>query len=72
MCHPKGKVSGPTRIYTSPILVSNRVWFPKVRKRMNLMLSIRFQMNKNEIEICEFEMHLKNYFLCALIQEMMT
>ena len=21
-----------------------------------------FQMNKNEIEICEFEMHLKNLF----------
>ena len=29
----------------------------------------RFQMPnvKNEIEICEVEMHLKSYFVCALI-----
>ena len=31
-----------------------------------------FQMNKNEIEICKFEMHLKNFFVCALIQVIMT
>ena len=28
-------------------------------------LSFQFQMNKNEVEICEFEMHLKKIF-CAL------
>ena len=26
-------------------------------------------MNKNKVEICKFEMHLKNFFVCALIQE---
>ena len=26
-----------------------------------------FQMNKKEIEICEFEMHLEKFFVCALI-----
>ena len=25
-------------------------------------LSFQFQMNENEIEICEFEMHLENFF----------
>ena len=34
---------------------------------MNLLLSFQFQINKNEIEICELEMHLKNDFVCALI-----
>ena len=31
------------------------------------MVSFQFQMNKNEIEICEFQMHLKKSFVCALI-----
>ena len=35
-------------------------------------LLFQFQVNKNEIETCEFEMHLKNFFVCAPIQEMMT
>ena len=30
-------------------------------------LSFQFQMNKEEIEICEIEMHLKKLFVCALI-----
>ena len=30
-------------------------------------LSFQFQVTKNEIEICEFEMHLKNFFVCVLI-----
>ena len=30
-------------------------------------LSFQFQMNKNEVEICEFEMYLKKIFVCALI-----
>ena len=29
-------------------------------------LSFQFQMNKNEIEICEFEMHLENFFVSTL------
>ena len=29
-------------------------------------------MNKKEIEIGEFEMHLKKFFVCALIQVIMT
>ena len=27
-------------------------------------LSFHFQMNKNEIEMCEFEMHLENFLFC--------
>ena len=34
---------------------------------MNVVISFQFHMNKNEIEICEFEMHLKNFFVCAII-----
>ena len=30
-------------------------------------LSFQFQMSKKEREICEFEMDLKNFFVCALI-----
>ena len=29
-------------------------------------LSFQFQMNKNEIEMCEFEMHLENFSVSAL------
>ena len=29
-------------------------------------LSLQFQMNKNEIEMFEFEMHLENFFVSAL------
>ena len=29
-------------------------------------------MNKNKIEIYKFEMHLKNFFVCALIQVIIT
>ena len=27
-------------------------------------LSFQFQMNKNEIEMCEFEMYLENFLFC--------
>ena len=30
-------------------------------------LSFQFKMNKKEIEICQIEMHLKKFFVCALI-----
>ena len=29
-------------------------------------------MSKKEREICEFEMDLKNFFVCALIEVMIT
>ena len=32
-----------------------------------MYLSFQFQMSKKEREICEFEMDLKNLFVCALI-----
>ena len=32
----------------------------------------QIQMNKKEIEIYKHEMHLKKFFVCALIQAMMT
>ena len=37
-----------------------------------MYLLFQFQMKKNEMEICEFEMHLKRFFVCALIQVIMT
>ena len=33
---------------------------------MNVFI-VKFQMSKKEREICEFEMDLKNFFVCALI-----
>ena len=30
-------------------------------------LSFQFQMNRKELEISEFKMHLKKFFVCALI-----
>ena len=38
-------------------------------ERMNVFIVScdQFQMNKNETGICEFEMHLKKFFVCALI-----
>ena len=52
---------------TLPILVWNRVWFSREqRERTWTYLSFQFQMNKNEIEMCEFEMHLENFFFSAL------
>ena len=35
-------------------------------------LSFQFQMNKNEVEIYEFEMHSKNFFVCTLNLSTMT
>ena len=32
-----------------------------------MYLSFQFQMSKKEREICEYEMYLKNLFVCALI-----
>ena len=36
-------------------------------ERIFIVSCDQFQMNKNEIGICEFEMHLKKFFVCALI-----
>ena len=36
------------------------------RELRETYLSFQFQMNKNEIEMCEFEMHLENFFVSAL------
>ena len=32
-----------------------------------MYLSFQFQMSKKEREVCEFEMGLNNFFVCALI-----
>ena len=32
-------------------------------------VSFQFQMNEKEREICEFEMDLNNFFVCALIEQ---
>ena len=44
-----------------------RVWFPKERRIVWMYLSFQFQIRKKEREICEFEMNLKNCFVCAVI-----
>ena len=48
---------------------SNRVWFLReLRECMNVFsLSFQFQMSKKEREIWEFEMDLRNFFVCTLI-----
>ena len=69
MYRPKGRVFGPFwSENTLPILVWNWVWFFEgtTGAYMNGRLSFQFQMNKNEIEMCEFEMHLENFFVSAL------
>ena len=35
--------------------------------QLRTFLSFQFQMSKKEREICEFEMALKNFFVCTLI-----
>ena len=54
-------------VYTLPILVWNRVWFSRELRSVWTYLSFQFQMSKKEREICEFEMDLKNFFVCTLI-----
>ena len=64
MYRPKGRVFGPFwSENTLPILVWNRVWFSRDEW---INLSFQFQMNKNEIETCKFEMHLENFFVYTL------
>ena len=44
------------------------VWFFGGTTRVyERYLSFQFQMNNKEREICEFEMDLKNFFVCTLI-----
>ena len=38
-----------------------------VYERTCIHLSLQFQMNKYEIKLREFKMHLKNFFVCTLI-----
>ena len=65
---PKGRVLGPFwSENTLPILVWNRVWFLRNYGSVHewTYISLQFQMNKNKIEICQFEMQLENFF-CLL------
>ena len=56
------------RVYTLPIFVWNWVWFSREPSgSVWTYLLFQFQMSKKEREICEFEMNLKNFFVCALI-----
>ena len=62
---PKGRVFGPFwSENTLPILVWNRVWFLRNYGSVHewTYISFQFQMNKDEIEICQFEMHMENFF----------
>ena len=62
---PKGRVFGPFwSENTLPILVWNRVWVLRNYGSVHewTYISFQFQMNKDEIEICQFEMHLENFF----------
>ena len=51
---PKGRIWGPFGLKTGiePISVWHRVWFSR-----ELLECMNVLMNKNEIEICDFEMH---------------
>ena len=61
MYRPKGRVLGP---FWSGIGYGFQGNYGSVHEWM--YLSFQFQMNKNEIEMCEFEMHLENFFVSAL------
>ena len=41
-------------------------------KECRAYLSFQFQMSEKEREICDFEMDLKNFFVCTLIEVMIT
>ena len=61
MCRPKGYGFWAHM----PILVWNRVLFSReLQESMNVVI---ISIPSNKIEICKFKMHLKNYFVCALI-----
>ena len=55
------------RVHTSSILLWSPVWFLRELGIIWTYLSCQFQMNKNEIEICDFELHLKIFLVCRLI-----
>ena len=55
------------RVHTSSILLWSSVWFLRELGIIWTYLSCQFQMNKNEIEICDFELHLKIFLVCRLI-----
>ena len=72
MCCPKGMNFGPfwsenRYIYTLPILVreTGMVFKGTMGTYERIDILFQFQMNKKELEICEFEMHLKKYFYLA-------
>ena len=48
-------------------LESGMVFEGTTRVQLRTFLSFQFQMSKKEREICEFEMALKNFFVCTLI-----
>ena len=54
-------------VHTSSILPWSPVWFLRELGIIWTYLSCQFQMNKNEIEICDFELHLKIFLVCRLI-----
>ena len=69
MCRPKGWGLGAflvwKRVYTLPTLAGIRYGFRENYGSVWAYLSFHFQMNKKEIEICEFECIWQN-FLFAL------
>ena len=75
MYRPKGRVFGPfwsenTCPFWSGIGYGFRGNYGSVHEWT--FLSFQFQMNKNEVEICEFEMHLDNFFCLRSNLVMMT
>ena len=55
------------QVYTLPILVreTGMVFEGTMGTYERIDILFQFQMNKKELEICEFEMHLKKYFYLA-------
>ena len=72
MCRPKGYSFWTflvwERVYTLPHFgLESYMVFERTTWAYERIYRFIFQMNKHEMEICECEMHLKNYFVWALV-----
>ena len=59
MCRPKGMIFGP-------FWSENRYGFQGNYGNVWTYLSFQFQINKKELAMCKFEMHIQEFFLFAL------
>ena len=72
MCHPQrvwflGLFGLKTGIHFAYFGLESGMLFKRSTRAYEPTVIVQFQMNKNEIEIWELEIHLKHYFVCDLI-----